>query len=68
MIKLEKIALGLMILLAGLILITWSVGFIWHAPNGGVVHNIFNYLVLGFVISFSTFAFTLFYNEEIKQQ
>jgi hypothetical protein len=66
--KLEKIALGSMILLACTILITWSIGVIWHAPNGGTLNIIFNYLVLGFVISFSTFACTLFYNEIYTQE
>jgi hypothetical protein len=68
MIKLEKIALGLMILLGGLALIVWTIGVIWHASNGGTMNSIFKFLVLGAVIAFSTFAFTLFYNEEIKQQ
>ena len=66
--KLEKIAMGLTLLLGCLILITWTIGVLWHAPNGGIVNNIFNYLGLGFVITLSTFACTLFYNEEIKQK
>jgi len=66
--KSEKIALGLTVLLACLTFITWTIGVLWHAPNGGAVNNAFNYLGLGFVIGLCSFACILFYNEEIKQQ
>ena len=66
--KLEKIAMGSMVLLSCLTLITWTVGVIWHAPNGGTVNNIFNFLALGSVIAFATFFCILFYNVEIKEK
>ena len=66
--KLEKIALGLMVLLGCLTFITWTIGVIWHAPNGSTVNNIFDFLTLGTVIVFTVFFCALFYNVEIKEK
>ena len=66
--KLEKIALGIVVLLSALTIITWTIGVLWNTPNEGTVHEVFKFLVLGLAIAFGAFACLLFYNEEIKQQ
>lgn len=66
--KLEKILMGATILSAVLSIITWIIGFLWETPNGGIIHNLFRISALGNVVSVGLYAFTLYYNEEIKQQ
>ena len=66
--KLETFLLGATILSAVLSITTWVIGFLWETPNGGIVHNLFRISALGNVVSVGLYAFTLYYNEEIKQQ
>ena len=66
--KLEKILMGATILFAALSIITWVIGVLWNTPNEGIIHNLFRISALGNVVSLGLYAFTLYYNEEIKQQ
>jgi hypothetical protein len=66
--KLEKIAMGMMILFAVICITTWVIGVLWESPNEGIIHNMFRISALGNVISFGLYVFTLYYNEEVKQK
>ena len=66
--KLEKFLMGATILFAALSITTWVIGFLWNTPNEGIIHNLFRISALANVVSLGLYAFTLYYNEEIKQQ
>jgi hypothetical protein len=66
--KLEKIAMGMMILFAVINITTWVIGVLWETPTGGMNHNLFRISALGNIISFGLYVFTLYYNEEVKQK
>jgi len=66
--KLEKITLGMLILLSALTIIAWTIGFVWGSPDDGIVANIVRCLVLGVAIAFGSKVCLLFYNEELNQK
>jgi hypothetical protein len=66
--KLEKFLLGAVILFTWITITIWVIGLLWKTPNEGIIHNLFRISVLGTVVSLGLYAFTLYYNEEIKQK
>jgi hypothetical protein len=49
--------------LALMTVIIWTIVVLWNAPNEGLLHNLFRYSVIGFVILGSIWTMLFTYNE-----